>query len=83
MQKVIYIQDAGFPFNFAYWGNKVELNGVKVSSSFLGRGYSINQDGTIAYNGHALCKTGETLTITTGTKAPQLTIVYYNDVEIT
>ena len=79
----IQIQDAGFPFNFAYCSNKVELHGVKVSSSFLGRGYSINQDGTISYNGHALCKTGETLTITTGTNAPQLTIVYYNDVEIT
>ena len=78
----IQIQDAGFAFNFAYWDNKIELHGVKVSSSFLGRGYSINQNGTISYSGHAICKTGETLTITTGTKAPQLTIVYYNDTEI-
>lgn len=79
----IQIQSSGLPLNFAYWGDKVELHGVRVSSSFLGRGYSINKDGTISYNGHALCKTGEPLTITTGTAAPVLNIDYYNDVEIT
>lgn len=79
----IQIQSSGLPLNFAYWNNKVELHGIKVSSNFLGRGYSINQDGTISYSAHALCKTGEALTITTGTSAPVLNIDYYNDVEIT
>lgn len=79
----IQIQTSGLPLNFAYWDGKVELHGIKVSSNFLGRGYSINQDGTISYSAHALCKTGEPLTITTGTSAPVLNIDYYNDVEIT
>lgn len=79
----IQIQESGFPLTFAYWSNKVELMGIELSSTFVAHGYSIKQDGTMSYNAHAICKTGEPLTITTGTNAPHLTIIYYNDTEIT
>ena len=79
----IQVQESGLPLNFAYWNNKVELQGIKLSSSFVARAYSINEDGTMSYSAHAICKTGETMTITTGTNKPQLTIIYFNDTEIT
>lgn len=79
----IQIQDSGTPFNFDYWSNKVDLYGINLSSTFIARGYSIKADGTISYSVHVICKTGETMTITTAKNAPELRIIYYNDTEIT
>ena len=78
----IQIQESGFPLTFAYWSNKVELNGVKLSSTCVVHGYSIKEDGSISYSAHAICETGTTFTITTAKNAPNLRVIYYNDTEI-
>lgn len=79
----IQIQDAGLPFIFSYWSGKVNLYGISLGSTFVAKAYSIKEDGTMSYSAHAICNTGETMTITTGTNKPQLTIIYFNDTEIT
>lgn len=79
----IQIQESGFPLTFAYWSEKVELMGLSLSSKFVAHGYSIKKDGTMSYSAHAICNTGETLTITTAKNTPDLRIIYYNDTEIT